>query len=276
MINYINNNLNNSSKKLILIPHLELGDNIIFNGIVRHYCSIFDNVILVCKKMYEKQINYMYSDLNNLTIYPVKGGAVEGINLIDEFYYDSDINNLLIKCNTTFLPVSNSRTSYTNIFTNVAGVVANVINRSHYPKIFFDELELPYEFRYTKFKINRDYSSEDIIYNKLVNIVGNKYIVIIDDEKRNIVIDIRYITNEYPIFKLGNNSINKDERLETVKSDNIFNYIKLLENANEIHTIDSSIVLLIDALNLNVKTYIHRYARPQPVEYNNPNFLYIT
>jgi hypothetical protein len=64
----------NDNKNLILLPHLELGDNIIINGIVRHYCTIYNNVILICKKNYKKQLEYMYSDLNNLLLYPIRGG----------------------------------------------------------------------------------------------------------------------------------------------------------------------------------------------------------
>jgi len=261
----INNNNTTNNYNLILLPHLELGDNIIINGAVRHYCTIYKNVILICKINYKTQIEYMYSDLNNLLLYPINGGVMEGIDIRDEFYYDNEIYQLFNQYNIDFIPMCGYRGAYSDYYTQDA---------TKYPVYFFEYLNLPYEIRYTKFKINRDENSENILYNNLVNIIGDKYIVVIDDEKRNYVID-KHINSASPIFKLGNNSNNKNKKLEIIKSDNIFNYIKILENAEEIHTIDSSIVLLIDALDLQVKTHIHRYIRPQAVKYKNTNFSYI-
>jgi hypothetical protein len=70
-IDFINTNLSSQSKKLFFIPHLELGDSIALNGIVRYYCSIYDTVIMVCKKSYYAQIRFMYVDLKNLILYQV-------------------------------------------------------------------------------------------------------------------------------------------------------------------------------------------------------------
>jgi hypothetical protein len=190
---------------------------------------------------------------------------VEGIDIRDEFYYDTEIYNLFNKYNFDFIPMCGYSGHYGNNY---------IQDLSKYPVYFFEYLDLPYEIRYTKFKINRDDNKENILYNNLINIIGDKYIVIIDDEKRNYVIN-NHIKSARPIFRLGNNSNNKNKKLEIIKSDNIFNYIKILENAEEIHTIDSSIVLLIDALDLQVKTHIHRYIRSNAVKYKNTNFLYI-
>jgi hypothetical protein len=279
LINFIKSNLDKTSEKLIIFPHLELGDNIIFNGIVRHYCSIYKKVILICKVTYVKQLEYMYNDLNNLILYPIKGGEIENINVLDELYYDNEIKNIFIDYNIKFIAINSYKKYYDTNNDNLKGYINKLYygkdKITEYPLIFFNELNLPYDIRYTNFKVNRNYIIENEIYVKLINILGYKYNIIIDDEKRNFNINIKYIKNNYPNFRLGNNSINLDKELENIKTDNIFNYIKILENAQEIHTIDSSIVLLIDALNLNVKTYIHRYLRPAPVIYNNKNFLYI-
>jgi hypothetical protein len=267
IIKYVKTKLNDNSKKLIFLPQLELGDNIILNGVIRYYCSIYSKVVLICKKMYLKQISIMYSDLDNLILYPISGGIIEGKNIFNEFYYDSDIKSLYDKYNITFIPACGQLKYYNNRYDSN-------IDAKSYPNFFFDELNLPLELRYTKFKITRDYYAENLLYNNLIEIIGDKYNIIIDDKKRNYIINFNYIKNDYPIFKLGSNSSNYNE-LDKIKSDNIFNYIKLLEHAHEIHTFDSSIVLLIDALNLNVKTYIHKYLRPKPISYRNPNFNYI-
>ena len=71
LIDFVHKNINKKSNNLFFIPHLELGDSIVLNGVVRYYCSIYDNVIMVCKKLYYEQIKFMYSDLNNLILYKV-------------------------------------------------------------------------------------------------------------------------------------------------------------------------------------------------------------
>jgi hypothetical protein len=268
LISFINVNLNDTTKKLILFPHLELGDNLIFNGIVRYYCSIYSKVILVCKKNYYNQIKYMYSDLDNILFYNINRGLGEdwNMNILSELYYDDEIRELYKKYNIEFIPISLYKSRY-----NIERPEVN----TDYPLYFFDELNLSYNIRYDNFKVIRNISNEENIYNKLINIIGNKYNIIIDDEKRDFIINDDIIKNKYPIFKLGNNSINKNKNLDEIKTDNIFDYIKILENAEEIHTIDSSIVLMIDLLNLNVKTYIYKKYRPMPVIYKNKNFEYI-
>jgi len=266
LINFIDANLSDYTNKLILFPHLELGDNLIFNGIVRYFCKKYSKVVLVCKKAYYKTISYMYSDLNNLLIYQINGGMIENNNILLEFYYDNYIANLYKKYNIKFIPIGLYKSYYNMIREDV---------HIEYPLYFFDELKIPYDTRYTEFKIKRDYIRENIIFNKLVNIVGDKYNIIIDDEKRNFIINKNVIKNNYPVFKLGNNSSNSNKELDKIKTDNIFDYIKLLENAYQIHTIDSCLVLLVDILNLNVKTFIYKNYRPLVVVYKNKNFEYI-
>ena len=39
--------LDKSSKKLFIIPHLELGDSIALNGAIRYYCSKYD-IVIIC------------------------------------------------------------------------------------------------------------------------------------------------------------------------------------------------------------------------------------
>jgi hypothetical protein len=268
---FIKNELSGPGNKLILIPHLELGDNIVFNGIVRYYCSKYDKVVLICKKTYFKQLEYMYFDLDNLILYPINGGILEGMDIKNEFYYDKNIQKMYDYYKITFAPVC----MYYDYYENVTEYDRSKCGRLHYPNDFFDYLNLPINIRYDNFKINRDLENENILYNNLINIIGDKYNIIIDDEKKNIVINDNHIKNEYPIFKLSSNSTNKNKELNTITSDNIFNYIKILKNAQEIHTINSSIAMLIDALDIQVKTYIYAYLRQQQVEYRNKNFLYI-
>jgi hypothetical protein len=251
--------LDKSSKKLFIIPHLELGDSIALNGAIRYYCSKYDIVIMVCKKSYYKQISFMYKDLNNLIFYSIPDKNIYR-KIYYYFPYDKNTKKLFLDYNITYLPMGCFNPDYMPM--------NDFLSRT------YEELNLDPSFAYTYFKINRNYKKEDELYNKLINIIGNKYIIIIDDEKRNFLIDEKYLTNlPYPIFKLSNNSNNKNKKLNTIKDDLIFNYIKILENAHEIISIDSSIPWLIDLLNLNPNTTVHTYTRLDYIKFKNINVI---
>jgi len=259
LVDYIQNYLKivkNNNKTLFIIPHLELGDNLIINGMIRYYVTKY-NVILVVKEIYKEQINIMYSDLlseNNkkLYFYYVKGGIIENIYLLNELPIDYNLKKLLND--------NNIKTMIFNEYKSLYLESQNFIP-INYPQYFYTDFNLDWKIQYTYFKINRNMEEENDLYNRLINITGEKYIVIIDDEKRNYIIDKKYIFNNFPIFKIGNNSKNKNEELNMIRHKNMFNYIKILENAHEIHSIDTSMLWLIDLLNIPGHIYLHRNIR---------------
>jgi len=95
---------------------------------------------------------------------------------------------------------------------------------SHFVKLFYEVYDIPYMQRVIDFNIVRDYSLEDIEYNRFVETHGDSYILYHGDIKsRNIIIT----SNLY-------NSVN----LNGI-TNNVFSFIKVLENAKELHLIDS-------------------------------------
>ena len=267
-VDFITTNLNTDSKKLFFIPHLELGDSIVLNGVVRYYCSIYDTVIMVCKKSYYKQIHFMYADLDNLILYQVPDKNVYR-KMKNYIPYNKDTKKLFIDYNIKFLTLGCFTLQYDvdELYVPIGDI---------FPKWIYNDLKINSDIAYSYFKINRDYKKEDELYNKLVKVIGFKYIVLIDDEKRNFVINNKYLNNlPYPIFKLGNNSTNTNKKLNNIKDPIVFNYIKILENASEIISIDSSMPWIIDLLNIETKTTVHTYVRAGNVYYNNKNITVI-
>jgi hypothetical protein len=250
--------LDQSSNKLFTIPHLELGDSIALNGAIRYYSSKYDIVIMVCKKSYYKQISFMYSDLKNIIYYSLPDKNIYR-NMTRYIPYNNEIKELFDKYNITYIPM---------------GCFSLSLNPSmnYFPTRIYDDLNLNPKIAYSHFKIIRNHEQENILYDKLISIIGNKYIILIDDEKRKYIIDDIYLKDlEYPIFKLSMNSTNKNKKLDNIRDPIVFNYIKILENAQEIISIDSSIPWLIDMLNIQTKTTIHTYLRPDILLYNNKN-----
>jgi hypothetical protein len=270
--NYILNNETNT-KTLFIIPHLELGDNLIINGMIHHYLEK-QNVILVCKLKYLEQLEIMYANTFDkkykLYFYPVKGGSLENINIYNEIPIDEKLTEYL-----------NDNNIHVNIFNGYKlnyYKLPNIVLNS-YPMYFYNDNRLDNTIQYTKFKISKNEKEEDEIYQRLINTIGTNYIVIIDDEKRNLLLNNKYINSNIPIFKLGLDSKNKIDALNKIRDKNIFNYIKILENANEIHSIDSCILLLIDMLPIKGKIFAHKYVRSNiftNVNYNNKYIKYIS
>jgi len=258
-INFIQS-LDKSSKKLFIIPHLELGDCIVANGAVRYYCSIYDTVIMSCKESYHNQILFMYSDVKNLILYSIPDKNIyRKMKVYVPYNLDPTINKLFLEYNITYLPMGCFNSDL-------------LLDIDYFPNRIYNELKLDVNIAYSHFKIIRDYDRENELYNELVNTIGSEYIVVIDDEKRNFLIDDKYLTNlSYPIFKLGNNSYNKNKKLNTIRDPIVFNYIKILENAKEILSIDSSIPWIIDMLDIQTPTTVHSYSRLDRTKYNNKN-----
>jgi len=258
LINFINSNLNNQSNKLFLCPLFELGDNIIINGAIRYYCQKYNTVILVCKKIYYDQISYMYQDLHNILFYVIPDMYA---NQYLEYYIkiDDDIDNLFKMYNI----------KYYNIFYNF--IEYNNLLNVDYVLRTYNALNLDINIAYKYFKIVRDHQRENELYQQLISIIGNKYVIIIDDEKRNFLINKKYTDQiTLPIFKLNANSNNLNPKLNLIKDPYVFNYCKILENASEIFSIDTSIPWLIDMMNMKTKTYIYN-TRQGLIKYNNKN-----
>lgn len=163
-----------------IIPHLELGDNLIINGLIRNYLEKY-NVVLVCKYNYKKQLEYMYDDIlnnnnnNKLYLYEIKGGLIENINIYNEVPIDSNIKKYMKNNNIDLIIFTYYRLYYGKLFT---------YNRN-YPAYLYTDLNISENIQYTKFKIPRDYERENKLYQDLIKIIGSKYIIVIEDKKGN-------------------------------------------------------------------------------------------
>ena len=106
---------------------------------------------------------------------------------------------------------------------------------------FYKCAELPFEYKFDKFHIQRDRQKELSILNEL-NVTNNKYIFVHGDN-----INPKKIRQD---LKIINNPIQYSP----------FDLISLFENAEEIHVAESSIKCLINQIILTKpKLYYHQY-----------------
>lgn len=204
--------------------HLGLGDHIICNGLVRKFASEFENISLFCKPHNKESVEFMYRDLNNLSIISLSTDS-EVIN----FLQSKNMNDVI-------------KVGFDNMYSSVS---------KNFDASFYNQFKIDFEVRWSNFKIDRDVDREQKIFTYFDLIDGQDYIFVHDDDRFQIN-HSKFQTNGLRIIRP-----NRDI------TDNIFDYMKVIECAKEAHLIESSFLFIIDSLNLNSETYAHRYARKQ-------------
>jgi hypothetical protein len=213
--------------------HLGLGDHIICNGLVRHFCDLYNEVSVFCKTNNYENIVCMFSDDDRIKIIPLKDD-----NEVISYITNNKLHNNLIK-------VGFDRLWYGNPKTFDIG--------------FYNTANIPFEYRFTKFKFERDFNLEKQIMNEL-NPTGEDYIFVHDDKPRGFSIDM--------------NKIRKD--LKVIENDikyNLFHMLGVIENAKEVHLMQSSFKDFINSFRLDKPSfYYHTYVRDYPDSYDTEGY----
>jgi hypothetical protein len=131
---------------------------------------------------------------------------------------------------------------------------------------FYHTVNLPFEYRFSKFKFDRNNIKESEIYNEL-NPNDEPYIYVHDDKNRGFLIDRSKINSDLKI-------IENDKRFL------MFDMLKIIENATEVHSMQTGMKDLINSYKFDKpKFYLHWYVRPYDEDYdtvglNNFNKIY--
>lgn len=205
--------------------HLGLGDMILCNGLVRHMLDIRGKktkFFIFCRVAHIKSIKFMYRDERRIKIIPISNNPKKE---------KSDVKSYLkkLRAEDEFVKIGHEFYKETSNL--------NLDNNYPWPcdYNFYKQFNVPFTFRFTKCYWKRDKVKEKKLFNKLV---GKKkdYIFIHDDPKRGLVIENKNINKRYKIIR--NNY-----------KYSIFDYSQIIENAKEIHLMESSFRQLCETLN---------------------------
>lgn len=189
--------------------HLGLGDHIICNGLVRSLINEHNKYTMFVKSHNRKTVEFMYRDIKNLSY-------LEG----DDQFVHKYLTDNNVKSDDLI----------------VAGFY-NHPNTKEFDESFYLQNNLPFSYRWDKFKVIRNLEREKELFYKY-NITENKYVFIHDDHVRGLYIDERFVNNiNVPIVRPINGF-----------TDNIFDYMYLMEHSLESHFMDSSFRLVYDSL----------------------------
>lgn len=221
-------------KRLCIHHHLGLGDHLDCNGMVRYFLQVPDieQIIVFSKSNYYHMIDFMYRDEERIIVVKLDKDQ-------DEYQQVSDY-------------LDNNSVSY---FLRVGHENYPFLKEPMYDKncweFFYEQVNLPYSVRVDFFYFDRDKSEEQRVFDKL-NPSGEPFIFVHEDSERGYEIDRSHFVD--PSLKVVTNDI----------TENIFHFIKILEEATEIHCMESSFKSLIDLFAKTDKMYYHDF-RNQPL-----------
>lgn len=208
-------------KKFYVRTHMGLGDMILCNGLVRNICKKFDKVVTFVKPEYKESIFFMYRDLHNLEVIPL---------------HETDIDNLLHRIE----PDSKIVVGFGNI--------EHLLETYRFDECFYKQIGLNFQRRWDDFYVDRDIAAEQKLMQEY-GLEKNNYIFIHDDHDRGYKISESLLPADIKHFR-------PDSREK-----NIFNYCTIIENARQVHVMDSCFKHVADSLQLNNELFYHVYVR---------------
>lgn len=206
--------------------HPNIGDHIIFNGMIRLY-SEYSPITIFCLDKVKTHIEYMYRDNNNIHIV--------------SFESESNILNFIRMNN-----ISVRKYGWQPLFRLMYKKNSNL----SFDECFYKLANIDFKIRFEKFHIERDMAVEGEVFEK--HIFNNeKYIYVHDNPDLGLLIDSNKHRND---LKIVRNDMNY----------NIFQMRKILENATEIHTMQTGMLDFCNSIPLSCPIFVHLYVRKYP------------
>lgn len=220
------NNIIKYEKIGILYFHQGWADIMNCLSLINYYSNIYDKIYLIIRNDSKLLIDYYTSNIFNIIIlYEDKNNLNIQNNAIEY-----TINKYNLPLYSDFLSIGYHDISRKDIYKNKFKYIDNC-----FVKGFYESYDIPYIIRINNFIFNRNYELEEETYNNFIELYGNKYILyheVIENYDQNIKI------------------INLDKL-----SNIFFDFIKIIENAIEIHLLDSTWAVFIYLLDCKYQLF---------------------
>ncbi len=225
-----------------IVHHLGLGDQIMLNGMVRHFAEK-EHVYIYCKNCHEDSVKFMYRDIcDKVTLILVE---------------TTNIHELRSK-----LP-NGSRLLTLATYGMENDVWDKFTNATNWAHGIYLQAKVNPLYMYTKFKVIKDSSIQ-------ISPPSKDYIFVHDDHERNRFI---HVETDMFVYKPHSKVIDENKEFFHCENSNIFSYIWIIENAKEVHCMNSSYNWMIELMKLgNKKTNFfhlnvaHLYYKPETVK----------
>ena len=220
------------NSSVIIHHHLGLGDHLDCNGLVRHTLlnEEYDRIIIPAKTHYFNMITFMYRDEPRIEV--VEVDPTKEHDSVEKYQKETGFPILTVG------------------FSNYHPSGQHASNKNCW-EYFYEEWGIDYEVRKDLFFAERDKKEEERVFDKL-NPQGEPFIFIHEDISRGFELDRSHFIN--PALKTIENDV----------TENIFHFTKILEEAAEVHCMESSFKTLIDIYCKQENLFYHDF-RNQPL-----------
>lgn len=229
-------------KKGCVYFHLGWTDIIICMGLLNYYSRLYDNIAVLMRSDAKKLVDFYVRNKPNIEVIymDTDNGRYYG-----GFNFNANTEKVTYENNTVNVPES-----YEILFHGAHDIFRNDQYKgydstqpdffkkpiTHFSQLFYTFYDIDYSNRIDFFDVERDILLEEKTYNDFIERIQNKKYVIYHDDQNNHVhgshhidtkINFSNINPEYTYFNLNKTT------------NTFFDYIKILQNAEEIHLIDS-------------------------------------
>jgi len=211
-------------KKLAMQAHLGLGDLIWCVGAIRYFSKLYQEVLVVCFDYYEEQFNLLFADLPNVKPLPVPRGDIY---------------------------LSYETTDYTVM---LAGDYIRSVDKipcsfTLYPDCFYIDFGLDPSIRTTHFYIPRPIDSVQVSEHKYIFVTLETSIGTLETHQDILNTNMLIINPNKNMYEPGH--MYYEEANKYLNKPSIIHYMDVIENAEELHMVDSSFLCLASQLDLS-------------------------
>lgn len=212
-------------KELYIWHHLGMGDYFTCNGIVRHYASLYDEIILFYKDPFKDNVKKMYRDLNN-------------IDFLDGGIHEDDLAREWRK--------THPHKNFLKII--IASEVTDLLTKKYtFDQIFYMKAYIPLKYKWTKFYYQRDMEKEKEVYYDILGLKDKEEYIFLHDYPD---VETKHVTKNIKIVKPDNQDIK------------IFDFLYTMEKSKELHLMSSSFLAMADCIQIpHDKLFYHEYIR---------------
>ena len=246
--------------KCFIAYNAGLGDHILMNGAVRHFAKIYEEVHVMVFSKNVINIQHMFRDDPKIHLHsiPQPNGAPQSnkkVRRLRKMFAQAGCDN------KTFY------WGYTNDWPRCLERVGLDPNKNCWCEGFYRALGVDYDERYKSWKFVRDHEREDLLCKRLG--LPDKYLFVVNrfgNRKRNqgFRLNVDRISPHHIDLPQVNPAYLTNETL-------IFDWMKVIENATEIHVVDTSWLHLVKNMLLKQPKFLYRIARHVPA--SDANYL---
>ena len=203
--------------RIVLYHHIGLGDHFICNGLVNDLAERYEHVYLPCNRVHEKTVACLYGDQRNVTVFPV-----------DNHHQRAEVAAFAARMAVPVITVGFEHCQH-----------------ERFDRSFYEQMQIPFEYRYLKFRLPQRIPHEDELVDALA---PHAPYAVVHREASFGPYRLR-IDTPLPIVEI--------RRRDAPPFNNLLNYRKLLGGAAELHCINSSVVHLASSIETTGRRFYH-------------------